>query len=730
MAEAYNQEVVDLLQKELTEYRPKQLTTVLTLLSEGNTVPFIARYRKEMTGSLDEVQIREIEERYTYLGNLEKRKEEVLRLIEEQGKLTEELSKSIQKATKMQQVEDLYRPYKQKRRTKATIAKEKGLEPLADWLMSFPVQANVTTEAENYIDTEKEVDSAETALLGAHEIIAERVSDEPKFRTWIRDFTFKHGQYVSTVKDQEKDEKSVYEMYYDFSEPVSKMVSHRVLATNRGEKEDILKVALLVEEEKIASYLERQLIGANKQSPTAAYVETAYLDSYKRFIGPAIEREIRNELTEKADEQAINIFGENLRNLLLQPPLKGKVVLGFDPAYRTGCKMAIVDATGKVLAIQVIYPHKPASGEKRAAAGPAFSKLIEEYQVEMVAIGNGTASRESELFVAEQLKQIKRDVFYVIVNEAGASVYSASDVARTEFPDLQVEERSAVSIARRLQDPLAELVKIDPKAVGVGQYQHDVAQKRLAEQLDFVVETAVNQVGVNVNTASPQLLQHISGLNKTTAQNLMAYRDENGAFTARNQVKKVPRLGPKAYEQAIGFLRIPNGKNILDNTGIHPESYDVAKAILEKANVKLAELGTSESAQQIKGLSLAQLEAELAVGSETLKDIIAALVQPGRDMRDEMPAPLLRKDVLSMEDLKSGMELQGTVRNVIDFGAFVDIGVKQDGLVHISKLSTKFVKHPTDIVAVGDVVTVWVEDVDTKKGRISLTMLPQAERKD
>ena len=730
MAEAYNQEVVDLLQKELTEYRPKQLTTVLTLLNEGNTVPFIARYRKEMTGSLDEVQIREIEERYTYLGNLEKRKEEVLRLIDEQDKLTDELAKSIQKATKMQQVEDLYRPYKQKRRTKATIAKEKGLEPLADWLMSFPEQGNVITEAEKYIDAEKEVDSADTALQGAHEIIAERVSDEPKFRSWIRDFTFKHGQYISLVKDEEKDEKSVYEMYYDFSEPVSKMVSHRVLATNRGEKEEILKVTILVEEEKISSYLERQLIGSNKQSPTAAYVETAYLDSYKRFIGPAIEREIRNELTEKADEQAISIFGENLRNLLLQPPLKGKVVLGFDPAYRTGCKMAIVDATGKVLAIQVIYPHKPASGEKRAAAGPAFNKLIEKYQVEMVAIGNGTASRESELFVAEQLKQIKRDVFYVIVNEAGASVYSASDVARTEFPDLQVEERSAVSIARRLQDPLAELVKIDPKAVGVGQYQHDVSQKRLAEQLDFVVETAVNQVGVNVNTASPQLLQHISGLNKTTAQNLMVYRDENGAFTARNQVKKVPRLGPKAYEQAIGFLRIPNGKNILDNTGIHPESYDVAKAILEKADVKLADLGTPDAAQRIKGLSLTALETELAVGSETLKDIVAALVQPGRDMRDEMPAPLLRKDVLSMEDLKSGMELQGTVRNVIDFGAFVDIGVKQDGLVHISKLSTKFVKHPTDIVAVGDVVTVWVEDVDTKKGRISLTMLPQAERKE
>lgn len=730
MAETYNQDVVDLLQKELTGYRSKQITTVLNLLSEGNTVPFIARYRKEMTGSLDEVQIREIDERYTYLGNLKKRKEEVLRLIEEQGKLTEELVKSIQKAVKMQQVEDLYRPYKQKRRTKATIAKEKGLEPLADWLMSFPVQGDAHIEAEKYLDLEKEVDSTEIALQGAHEIIAERISDEPKFRMWIREFTFTQGQYMSTVKDEEKDEKSVYEMYYDFSEPISKMVSHRVLATNRGEKEEILKVSILVEEEKINSYLERQLIGKNKQSPTAIYVETAYLDSYKRFIGPAIEREIRNELTEKADEHAITIFGENLRNLLLQPPLKGKVVLGFDPAYRTGCKIAVVDATGKVLAIQVIYPHKPASGDKRAAAGPAFNKLIEDHQVEMVAIGNGTASRESELFVAEQLKQIKRDVFYVIVNEAGASVYSASDVARTEFPDLQVEERSAVSIARRLQDPLAELVKIDPKAVGVGQYQHDVSQKRLAEQLDFVVETAVNQVGVNVNTASPQLLQHISGLNKTTAQNLVTYRDENGAYTARNQVKKVPRLGPKAYEQAIGFLRIPDGKNILDNTGIHPESYDIAKGILEKAAVKLADLGTADATQHIKGLDLNQLESELAVGSETLKDILAALVQPGRDMRDEMPAPLLRKDVLSMEDLKAGMELQGTVRNVIDFGAFVDIGVKQDGLVHISKLSATFVKHPTDIVAVGDVVTVWVEDIDIKKGRISLTMLPQVERKD
>lgn len=727
MAETYNQEIVTLLQKELTNYRPNQMTTVLTLLKEGNTVPFIARYRKEMTGSLDEVQIREIEERYNYLENLEKRKEEVLRLIEEQGKLTPELAKDIHQAVKMQQVEDLYRPYKQKRRTKATIAKEKGLEPLADWLLSFPAQANALEQAAAYMNAEKEVNSAEEALQGAHEILAERVSDEPRFRAWIRDYIVKHGQYTSTVKAADKDEKSVYEMYYDFSEPISKMVSHRVLATNRGEKEEILKVQLVVEEAKIHSYLNKQLIGKNEQSPTAAYVQTAYEDSYKRFIGPAIEREIRNELTEKADEQAIHIFGENLRNLLLQSPLKGKVVLGFDPAYRTGCKLAVVDATGKVLAIEVIYPHKPASNEKRAAAGPAFRKIIDTYQVEMVAIGNGTASRESELFVAEQLKQANQEAFYVIVNEAGASVYSASEIARTEFPQLQVEERSAVSIARRLQDPLAELVKIDPKAVGVGQYQHDVSQKRLAEQLDFVVETAVNQVGVNVNTASPQLLQHISGLNKTTAQNLVAYRDENGAFTARNQVKKVPRLGPKAYEQAIGFLRIPNGENILDNTGIHPESYPAAKAILEKAEVTPEELGSQEAIDRLKQLTGTKAAEELQIGVETFKDILAALIQPGRDMRDEMPAPLLRQDVLTMEDLKPGMELQGTVRNVIDFGAFVDIGVKQDGLVHISKLSQKFVKHPTDVVAVGDVVTVWVDGVDVQKGRVSLTMLPQTK---
>ena len=725
MTENLNQTIIQLVQKELSDYRPKQLTTVLNLLNEGNTVPFIARYRKEMTGSLDEVQIREIEERYAYLENLEKRKNEVIRLIDEQGKLTPELETEITQSVKMQQVEDLYRPYKQKRRTKATIAKEKGLEPLALWLMQL-TDGEVQSEAEKYIDKEKEVSSAEEALQGAHEIIAEQVSDNAKFRTWIRSYTYNKGMYVSQVKDEQADEKGVYEMYYDFAEPVHKMVSHRILATNRGEKEEVLKVFLQVDEAAVLAYLDRQLV-KNPASPSSSFVREAYQDSYKRFIQPAIERELRNELTEKADEQAIAIFGENLRNLLLQPSLKGKVVLGFDPAYRTGCKLAVVDATGKVLAIEVIYPHKPAAQAKREAAGPAFIQLINQYQVDMVAIGNGTASRESELFVAEQLKSADHKAYYAIVNEAGASVYSASEIARKEFPHLQVEERSAVSIARRLQDPLAELVKIDPKAVGVGQYQHDVSQKRLAEQLDFVVETAVNQVGVDVNTASPQLLQHISGLNKTTAQNIVSYREENGEFTARTQLKKVPRLGPKAYEQAIGFLRVPGGKNILDNTGIHPESYSIAKDILMTVHLSEKELGTEEAVEKLTRLSAEKLAESLSVGEETLADILAGLTKPGRDMRDEMPAPLLRTDVLSMEDLKPGMELTGTVRNVIDFGAFVDIGVKQDGLVHISKLSKKFVKHPTDVVSVGDIVTVWIEQVDTKKGRISLTMLSPYE---
>lgn len=711
--------VIQLLAKELTQYRMPQITKVLELLHDGNTVPFIARYRKEMTNALDEVQIREIEERYHYLENLEKRKEEVLRIIDEQGKLTEDLAKRLQKAHKLQEIEDLYRPYKQKRRTKATIAKEQGLEPLADWLMTFP-KGEIQSELEKYLT--EDLLTTEDVLAGVHEILAEQISDSAEFRTWIREYTTKKGQYVSQVKDAEKDEKKVYEMYYDFSEPIPKMVSHRILATNRGEKEGILKVQLVVDETLIERYFHRQLI-KEADSLVAALVVAAYQDAYKRFIAPSVEREIRNALTEEADEQAIAIFGENLRHLLLQSPLKGKVVLGFDPAYRTGCKLAVVDETGKLLNTTVIYPH--ASSEKRhKESQEIFMQLLEKYQVDMVAIGNGTASRESELFVAEQLKKMKREIFFVIVNEAGASVYSASDVARQEFPQLQVEERSAISIGRRLQDPLAELVKIEPKAVGVGQYQHDVAQKRLSEQLDFVVETVVNQVGVDVNTASPQLLVHVAGLNKTTAQNIFAYREENGAFIQRNQLKKVPRLGPKAYEQAIGFLRIPGGKNILDNTGIHPESYQVTKDILAKMNVGLNDLGKEETIAKLKSLHPATLANDMGVGEETIKDIIHALLQPGRDMRDSMPAPLLRTDVLSMEDLQVGMELKGTIRNVIDFGAFVDIGVKQDGLVHLSKLSQRFVKHPKDVVAVGDIVTVWVEKVELAKGRISLTMLP------
>lgn len=721
-----NNQAFELLKKELQQYKPSQMEKVLELLAEGNTVPFIARYRKEMTGSLDEVAIREIEERFTYLEGLVKRKEEVLRIIEEQGKLTDDLAKKIKKAEKMQQVEDLYRPFKQKRRTKATIAKEKGLEPLATWLLSLPSGADINAEASKYLKPEEELNSIEDCLAGAHEIMAEMISDEPKYREWLREFVWQNGVFSTKEKDKSLDETSVYEMYYDFNEPVKKMASHRVLAANRGEKEGVIKAEITVDEARVFNYLGKQLI-TNPASPASEYVQTAFEDSYKRFIGPSIEREIRGELTEKADEQAIAIFGENLRNLLLQSPLKGKVVLGFDPAYRTGCKLAVVDETGKLLAVKVIYPHKPASQTRQAEAVEEFITFVEEYKVEMVAIGNGTASRESEIFVSENLKKIKREVFYVIVNEAGASVYSASKIAREEFPDLQVEERSAASIARRLQDPLAELVKIEPKAVGVGQYQHDVSQKRLTEQLDFVVETAVNQVGVNVNTASAQLLQHVSGLNKTTAKNVVLYREENGTFNSRTQLKKVPRLGPKAYEQAIGFLRVPDGKNVLDNTGIHPESYAIVKELLKEVGLSEKDLGTESAIEVLEKVSVDNLASTLNIGKETLEDVLKALLQPGRDMRDEMPAPLLRQDVLSMEDLKVGMELQGTVRNVVDFGAFVDIGVKQDGMVHISKLSAKFVKHPTDIVAVGDVVTVWIDSVDLKKKRIALTMIPVAK---
>ena len=712
--------IIQQLVTELAPITKVQIEAVLNLLADGATIPFIARYRKEKTGSLDEVQIKNIQDRYQYLENLQKRKEEIIENISNQGKLTEELRAEILAANVLQKLEDLYRPYKQKKRTKATIAKENGLEPLSEAV--FQNQDQAVLEKMAQLSTNEAVPTLDDVWNGVHEILAEKIADEAKYREWIRNFTYKNGQYTCQVKDESLDERKVYEIYYEFTQPIKSMVSHRILATNRGEKEGVLKVNLEVDTNKIHEYLAKHIIPKKANEWVVEKLTTAYEDAYKRFIQPAIEREIRNELTAKADEQAIEVFGENLRNLLLQSPLKGKVVMGFDPAYRTGCKLAIMDPTGKVLAIDVIYATMGSEKQLKEAA-KKFIQLIEDYQVEMVAIGNGTASRESEQFVAEQLKKINRKVYYIIVNEAGASVYSASEVARAEFPDLQVEQRSAVSIGRRLQDPLAELVKIDPKAVGVGQYQHDVSQKQLAQQLDFVVETVVNQVGVNVNTASSQLLARIAGLNKTTAQNIVTYREENGAFSQRNQLKKVPRLGPKAFEQAIGFLRIPNGKNILDNTPIHPESYQATKDLLATLNIDLDKLDTPEAKSELQKIDIKQLSEKLAVGRETLQDIIDSLLKPGRDLRDDMPAPILRSDVLSIEDLKVGMKLQGTVRNVIDFGAFVDIGVKQDGLVHISKLSDRFVKHPSEVVAVGDIVQVWITSVDTQKGRIGLSML-------
>jgi protein Tex len=699
----------------------KQVKSVIDLLGDGNTVPFIARYRKEQTGALDEVQIRDVSERWLYIQNLEQRKDEVIRIIEEQGKLTPELQQQIVKATKLQEVEDLYRPYKQKKRTRATIAKEKGLEPLAEWLMSFPLSGSMEEKAEEFLSSDKEVSNVEEAIAGAKDIIAEWISDDAASRKWVRQETFKNGRIETNVKDADKDEKKVYEMYYEYEEPVAKIVPHRVLAVNRGEKEDILKVAVKPQLEVILNFLTKKWV-KDFRSITVSTVTEAIEDSYKRLIQPSIEREIRNELTEKAEEQAIHIFSENLRNLLLQPPLKGKIVLGVDPAYRTGCKLAVVDDTGKVLEIGVIYPHPPVN--KAEAAKQKIIDIIKNHQVEMIAIGNGTASRETEQFIANILKEIGGEVYYLIVNEAGASVYSASDIAREEFPNFQVEERSAVSIARRLQDPLSELVKIDPKSVGVGQYQHDVSQKKLSDSLTFVVETAVNRVGVNVNTASPSLLQYVAGLSKTVANNIVKKREEEGKFVKRDQLKKIPRLGAKTYEQAIGFLRVLDGKEPLDRTGIHPENYAVVKELLKKYGFTTNDLGTENLKNALQSVDLQAVSTELSIGKLTLKDIIDALVRPERDPRDELPAPLLKKDVLQLEDLKSGMELQGTVRNVVDFGAFVDIGVKQDGLVHISKLTKRFVKHPLDIVSVGDIVTVWVDSVDKQKGRVSLTMLP------
>lgn len=719
------QQYLDITANKLPELRPHQIKAAIGLMEDGNTVPFIARYRKEMTGSLDEVQLREIQKTANQVMKVEQRKDDILAKIQEQGKLTSSLKKQILGAESMQLLEDLYLPYKQKRRTKAQIAKEAGLEPLARYILGF--NNDIQAEAEKYLNPEKEVNTVADALNGVHEIIAEAFGENVALRDWVRRNTFKYGKVVSAVKDEDLDERQVYQLYYDFEQPVNKMVSHQTLALDRGEKEKILRVKIDMDEQFVFRYFHSKFIGS-RQGEAVQYIEDAYMDAYRRFIRPAIEREIRKALTADADAEAINVFGENLYHLLMQAPLKGKVVLGMDPAFRTGCKLAVIDSTGKFLAKAVIYPHEKAKGQKldpqlRKEAEEKLKQLIGDYQVEMIAIGNGTASRESEAFVADVLKKLQSKVYYVIVNEAGASVYSASEIARDEFPDFNVEERSAVSIARRLQDPLAELIKIDPKSIGVGQYQHDLPQKDLDARLTQVIETGVNQVGVNLNTASAQLLSHISGLNKSIAKNIVKYRDENGKFETRKDLLKVPRLGAKAYEQAAGFLRIVNGKHPLDNTDIHPESYSVAEELLKANQASLTEIGTEQLSRKLQHFDQATFMDHYQVGKETLEDIIRGLEKPGRDFRDTMPMPLLRSDTLHLEDLKVGMQLQGTVRNVVDFGAFVDIGVKQDGLVHVSKMSSHFVDNPRQVVSVGDIVDVWVDEVDQKRGRIQLSML-------
>ncbi|MFD1361722.1 Tex family protein [Lentibacillus salinarum] len=694
--------------------------SVIKLMDEGNTVPFIARYRKEVTGGLDEVQIKLIHDKWQYAVNLAERKEEVIRLIDEQGKLTDELERAIQQATQLQRVEDLYRPYKQKRRTRATKAKEKGLEPLAMAVWEQELH-DVAGEAETYLSEEYGLHTVEDVLQGVNDILAEWIADEPEYREYIRSETFKRGTVHAEAKDANKDEKGIYEMYYAYDEAVRSLVSHRILALNRGEKEGVLKVAVEPPTERIRAYLKRNVMTNKTNQETADILQVAIEDSFKRLIQPAVEREIRNQLTEKAEEQAIDIFSKNLKNLLLQPPLKGKTVLGVDPAYRTGCKLALVDETGKVHEVGVMFPTAPR--HDTTGAEKKVMDLIDRFAVELIAIGNGTASRETEQFISDVIGKNELDIPYIIVNEAGASVYSASKLAREEFPDLQVEERSAASIARRVQDPLAELVKIDPKSIGVGQYQHDVTQKALNASLSFVVETAVNQVGVNVNTASPPLLQYVAGLSKTVANNIVKKRYEDGKFRDRRELKDIPRLGAKTYEQGIGFLRVLDGENPLDRTPIHPESYSQVEQLLQTIDCEKDDIGTERLREKLNTIDVKKMAGELEMGVPTLQDIINALSRPERDPRDDLPKPLLKQNVLSMEDLQQGMEMQGTVRNVVDFGVFVDIGVKQDGLVHISKMSNQFVKHPMDITSVGDVVTVWVESVDIDKGRIALSMV-------
>lgn len=724
-----DQKAIELVSQQIPDLRQSQVKAALKLMDEGDTIPFIARYRKEATGTLDEVQLQNIHDQYRHATTLLDRQQTVINKIKEEGKLTATLEKKILAATELQEVEDLYLPYKQKRQTKAQVARQHGLAPFANWLLSYP-DDDPQKAAQNYVNDD--VPTVEDVLSGAHEILAEAISEMSTVRGWLRNYTRDHGQLTTTVKrnGEEKDELKTYEQYYDFTSSVNELSSYQILAINRGEKEGVLNVKITADESTVLNYLRFRLVRTSKQNAAVKLIEDAYTDAYKRFLGPAIERELRRSLTESADQQAIKVFGENLYHLLMQAPIKGKVVLGFDPAYRTGCKLAVLDENGKFLTKAVIYPHKPAPEKQRAAAEGQLIDLIEKYHVEMIAIGNGTASRESEQFVVNALKKIKRPVYYVIVNEAGASVYSASQEARDEFPDLHVEQRSAISIGRRLQDPLAELVKIDPQSIGVGQYQHDLPKKELAGELDAVVERAVNRVGVNLNTASYQLLTQISGLNKTTAKNIVKYRDEHGKYTNRQQLKAVPRLGPKAFQQSVGFLRIVNGDNPLDNTDVHPESYPIAKKIMDSAQISVDNLGSAAAEKQLKQLDVNDFTTAKA-GVETVKDIVASLQKPGRDLRDSMPAPLLRKDVMTIDDLKPGMKLQGTVRNVVDFGAFVDIGVKHDGLVHVSKMSKEFIKDPRAAVSVGDIVDVWIESVDMKRQRIQLTMIaPQDEAND
>ena len=713
---------MDINQKVTEELGVKrwQVDAAVNLIDEGYTIPFISRYRKEVTGSLNDEQLRKLYERLIYLRNLEEKKEQVLSSIEEQGKLTEELKQQILAAETLVSVEDLYRPYRPKRRTRATIAKEKGLEPLAAVIMLQKSMEPLEKIAEAYISQEMSVVSASEAVAGARDIIAESISDNADYRSWIRKITMNKGKVISTAKDPEAE--SVYEMYYEFEEPAEKLAGHRILALNRGEKEKFLTVKVQAPEEEILRYLEKKVI-VNENPYTTEVLKETVADSYNRLIAPAIEREIRSELTERAENGAIEVFGKNLHQLLMQPPIAGKVVLGWDPAFRTGCKLAVVDETGKVIGTTVIYPTAPTTPKKIQASKDLLKKIIPKYHISLISLGNGTASRESEEFIVELLKEIPEKVQYVIVNEAGASVYSASKLASEEFPKFDVGQRSAASIARRLQDPLAELVKIDPKAIGVGQYQHDMNQKKLGESLNGVVEDCVNKVGVDLNTASAPLLAYISGISSAIAKNIVAYREENGKFADRRELLKVPKLGPKAYEQCAGFMRIQGGKNPLDATAVHPESYEAAEKLLKKQGYKAEDITN----HKLTGLSLTirdykKLAEELEIGEITLRDIVKELEKPARDPRDEMPKPILRTDVLEMKDLKEGMVLKGTVRNVIDFGAFVDIGVHQDGLVHISQITDKFIKHPLEAVSVGDIVDVKVMSVDMKKKRIQLTM--------